>query len=245
MSRVAALVAIVLTAVVALLLPAAFPAGAPQAAARDRPAQQPAQQPVAPVRLDVGTMTPRVVTSAGPGELVVTGTVTNTGPGIVDDLAVRVQRGPVLAGEAALRAALAGEAAVDDATPPFADLGPLAPGASVPFRYAVPLTGPPQSTLALPGPGTYPLLVNLNGTVDGTPSRLAGVRTMLPVSSLPGAAPPSSPQWCRGPRFQSATRRPTCLQPRGHWPGWPCLPRPPRWGRKSSSARRHDEGPAG
>ncbi|NWJ72954.1 hypothetical protein HX744_20955 [Pseudonocardia sp. ICBG1122] len=197
MSRVAALVAIVLTAVVALFLPAAFPAGAPQAAARDRPvqqpAQQPAQQPVAPVRLDVGTMTPRVVTSAGPGELVVTGTVTNTGPGIVDDLAVRVQRGPVLAGEAALRAALAGEATVDDATPPFADLGPLAPGASVPFRYAVPLTGPPQSTLALPGPGTYPLLVNLNGTVDGTPSRLAGVRTMLPVSSLPGAAPPSSP----------------------------------------------------
>ncbi|WP_226368038.1 DUF6049 family protein [Pseudonocardia sp. ICBG162] len=193
MSRVAALVAIVLTAVVALFLPAAFPAGAPQAAARDRPAQQPAQQPVAPVRLDVGTMTPRVVTSAGPGELVVTGTVTNTGPGIVDDLAVRVQRGPVLAGEAGLRTALAGEAAVDDATPPFADLGPLAPGASVPFRYAVPLTGPPQSTLALPGPGTYPLLVNLNGTVDGTPSRLAGVRTMLPVSSLPGAAPPSSP----------------------------------------------------
>lgn len=193
MSRVAALVAIVLTAVVALFLPAAFPAGAPQAAARERPAQQPAQQPVAQVRLDVGTMTPRVVTSAGPGELVVTGTVTNTGPGIVDDLAVRVQRGPVLAGEAALRTALAGEAAVDDASPPFADLGPLAPGASIPFRYAVPLTGPPQSTLALPGPGTYPLLVNLNGTVDGAPSRLTGVRTMLPVSSLPGAAPPSSP----------------------------------------------------
>lgn len=197
MSRVAALVAIVLTAVVALFLPAAFPAGAPQAAARDRPMQQPvrqpAQQPAAPVRLDVATMTPRVVTSAGPGELVVTGTVTNTGPGAVDDLAVRVQRGPALTGEAALRTALAGEAAVDDATPPFADLGPLPSGASVPFRYAVPLTGPPQSTLALPGPGTYPLLVNLNGTVDGAPSRLAGVRTLLPVSSLPGAASPPAP----------------------------------------------------
>ncbi|WP_224392651.1 DUF6049 family protein [Pseudonocardia sp. ICBG1293] len=189
MSRVAALVAIVLTAVVALLLPAALPAGATPAAARDSPRQQPA----APVRLDVGTMAPRVVTSTGPGELVVTGTVTNTGPDVIDDLSVRVQRGPALAGEAALRTALAGEAAVDDATPAFADLGPLAPGASVPFRYAVPLTGPPQSTLALPGPGTYPLLVNLNGAVDGTPSRLAGVRTMLPVSSLPGAVSPPAP----------------------------------------------------
>ncbi|MEJ8281420.1 DUF6049 family protein [Pseudonocardia spirodelae] len=189
MSRVAALVAIAFTALAAVLLPGVLPHGAPPAAAADRPAQQPA----APVRLDVGSMSPRVVTSSGPPELVVTGTVTNTGTGIVDDLAVRVQRGPLLDGDAAVRSALAGQTPVDDATPPFADLGPISPGASVPFRYAVPVTGAPGSTLAVPGPGTYPLLVNLNGTVDGTPSRLAGVRTVLPVSSLPGAPVSPSP----------------------------------------------------
>lgn len=188
MRRVAALLAIVLTALVAVPAAAlAAPAGA--AGAHGAPAHQ--DQPAAPVRLDVATATPRVVTATGPGELVVTGTVTNTGSTPVDRLALRVQRGPALTGEADLRTALDGEAATDDATPPFADLGGLAPGASVPFRYAVPLTGDPASSLALPGPGTYPVLVNLNGSTGGEPSRLAAIRTLLPVSSLPGAPPPA------------------------------------------------------
>ncbi|SFO15584.1 hypothetical protein SAMN05216207_103334 [Pseudonocardia ammonioxydans] len=185
MSRVAALVAIVLVALVGTLTPGLVPAPAATA-----------QEPLpAPVRMDLSAMSPRVVTAAGPPELVVTGTITNTGPDPVDDLSLRVQRGQAVGGEPALRSALSGELDTDDAVPPFAALGPLAPGDSVPFRYAVPLTGAPDGSLALPGPGTYPMLVNLNGTVDGTPSRLAALRTVLPVSSLPGspAAEPDVP----------------------------------------------------
>ncbi|MEU6699963.1 DUF6049 family protein [Pseudonocardia sp. NPDC046786] len=175
MSRVAALVAILLAAL--LYGSVALPA----------PARAQEQPDVAPVRLEVDAMSPRVVTSAGPPELVVTGSVTNTGPDPVDDLSLRVQRGPAVGGEPALRAAFAGEAPVDDATPAFTELGPVASGGSVPFRYSVPLTGDRADSLALPGPGTYPLLVNLNGTLNGTPSRIAGIRSVLPVSSLPGA----------------------------------------------------------
>ena len=182
MSRVAALVAIVLVALMGTLTPALGPAPAA--------AQEP---PAAPVRLDIAAMSPRVVTAAGPPELVLTGSVVNTGPGPVEGLSLRVQRGPAVADESALRSAWDGEDSADDAVPPFAELGPLAPGESVPFRYAVPLTGPSDTSLALPGPGTYPLLVNLNGSVDGSPSRLAGIHTTLPVSSLPGSPPAQPP----------------------------------------------------
>ncbi|MBW0104597.1 hypothetical protein I4I78_19435 [Pseudonocardia sp. KRD-291] len=133
------------------------------------------------------------MTGAGPPELVVTGTVTNTGTTPVESLGVRVQRGPAVAGEAALRSALDGEGGVDDITPVFADLGTLAPGASLPFRYAVPLTGDPARTLALASTGTYPLLINVNGSTGGERSRVAAARMLLPVSGLPGA-PRAEPQ---------------------------------------------------
>lgn len=179
--------------------PRAGSAEAPSAAGPGGPADRrasPAQQDQpGPVRLDLAATTPRVVTGAGPSELVVTGTVTNTGTTPAESLRVRVQRGAAVGSEAALRTALDGEAGTDDVTPPFAELGVLAPGTSQPFRYAVPLTGDPRQTLALTGPGTYPLLVNVNGTTGGERARLASARTLLPVSGLPGtprAAPPTA-----------------------------------------------------
>ncbi|RZT83211.1 hypothetical protein EV383_0006 [Pseudonocardia sediminis] len=194
MRRVAALVAIVLVGLFGTAGPALAGQPAPRAASPAVPrtatpvVTQPSQQAQpGPVRLDLATMTPRVVTGAGPGELVVTGTVTNTGPTPIESLGVRVQRGPAVLGEATLRGALDGEGGADDVTPAFADLGALAPGVSTPFRYAVPLTGDPARTLALPGPGTYPLLVNVNGSTGGERSRLATARMLLPVSGLPGA----------------------------------------------------------
>ncbi|MEQ3551373.1 DUF6049 family protein [Pseudonocardia nematodicida] len=182
MNRIAALVAIALAALLGTVV-----AGPVASAA---PAQVPDPGPVA---LAVDAMSPRVVTADGPAQLVVTGSVTNTGPDPVEQLAVRVQRGAAVVDEAGLRGALAGEDPVDGATPRFTDLGPLAPGESRPFRYAVELTGAPGETLALPGPGTYPLLVNVNGTIGGTPSRIASRPTVLPVSALPGSVPPPSP----------------------------------------------------
>ncbi len=193
MRRVAALVAILLLAVLAIegVAVAGTPgtaeaAAAPAVPARDQPAP-------APVRLDLSTMTPRVVTGAGPPELVLTGSITNTGTAPVDNLGVRAQRGAPLASEAEMRSALEGDAAVDAVTPGFADLGTLAPGQTLPFRYSVPLTGDPGQTLGLEGPGTYPLLVNVNGSAGGERSRLTSVRMLLPVSGLPGTPPADPP----------------------------------------------------
>ncbi len=193
MRRIAALVAIVVlvllgTEAAALAAPPG-PHRAGGVAARDP--QQP-QQP-SPIRLDLSTMNPRVVTATGPPELVVTGSVTNTGPAPVDNVGVRVQRGDPLTSEGEMRSALEGEATVDASTPAFTDLGTLAPGATVPFRYAVPLTGDPARTLALAEPGTYPVLVNVNGAAGGERSRLASARMLLPVPGVPGAPPVEPP----------------------------------------------------
>ena len=192
--RVAALVAIVLLALLgtdaaALAAPSGPPRTSAGVSARD-PQQQ--QQP-SPIRLDLSTMNPRVVTGTGPPELVLTGSITNTGTAPVDDVGVRAQRGSRLVSEAGLRTALDGDAAVDTVTPPFTDLGTLAPGATVPFRYAVPFTGDPAQTLGMTEPGTYPLLVNVNGAAGGERSRLASARMLLPVTGLPGSPQPAPP----------------------------------------------------
>lgn len=149
------------------------------------------------LRLDVEEVGPRVVTSDGPSVLSVVATLTNTGAVPVSALAVRAQRGPPLDGVGAVRDALRGEAEADAAVPSFVDLpGELAPGASLPVRLAVPLRD--ESGLALARPGVYELLLNVNGTPEGAGrARLAAVRMLLPVVSLPPvagtpAAPPSA-----------------------------------------------------
>lgn len=157
-----------------------------------------AAQPDAPpatdtgLRLDVTAASPRVVTADGPATLTLTGTLTNTGSSPVTGLGARVQRSDPLRSEAAVREALAGDDAADAVTPVFTDLPDLAAGASEPVTLSVPLTGPPTSSLALARTGVHALLVNVNGTRDGLRSRMAAVRLLLPVLSLPGSAPGGS-----------------------------------------------------
>jgi len=149
-------------------------------------------------RLDLDTLTPRVVTTTGPAVLTVTGKVVNTGDRTISDLAVRVQRDEALADDDTVRAALT---AVPDApfVTEFTALRPdLEPGERTPFRIEVPLgAGPDLQALQITEPGVYPLLVNLNGTPDfGGAARLAAVPLLLPVTGLPGtglAVPPVPP----------------------------------------------------
>jgi len=145
------------------------------------------------LRLDLDELGPRVVTADGPGVLSVVGTVTNSGDQPVRGIAVRVQRGDVLGTEGQVRDALRGTADTDTAVAPFVELpDDLAPGASAPVRLAVPLR--PSTGLGLTRPGVYELLVNVYGTVAGAErSRLAAVRMLLPVLSLPGAPPARPP----------------------------------------------------
>jgi hypothetical protein len=181
---VAALAAITMLLLTAMALrPAATADAATPAAAR--PAQT--VDGTATLRMDLTTMTPRVVTSDGPQTLTLSGTLTNTGSQQLDDLTVRVQRSSALTTEGAVRDALDGDAAADNVTPDFRSIASgLVPGASVPFTFTVPLRGGPTEGLALTSPGVYELLVNVNGAPTGGPrARVAAARMLLPVSSLP------------------------------------------------------------
>lgn len=175
MRPVAALVAIAL-----LLLAGPF-AGSAAAAPGDTPA--------ASLQLALDQLTPRVVTSDGPSVVTVTGTVTNTGTLPVSGIAVRLQRGDPLRTDTDADAALDGRAGTDAVAPTFVDVpGTLEPGASLSVRVDAPLRATSGTGLGIDTPGTYPLLVNVNGEPDGQPrARLAATRMLLPVLSLPAA----------------------------------------------------------
>jgi hypothetical protein len=221
-TRVAALVAIpvrVLTALTltglmlaGLTLVGLLPGGPQTTAANAAPAratslpvpfQAVPDETAGPLRLDLTQLAPRVVTSTGPSTLTLSGTLTNTGDQPIDNLVIRVQRGAALQTEGGVRDALDGDGTTDAVTPQFTPIpGELAPRGQMPVRLTVPLRGAPDSTLALGETGVHELLVNVNGVPgDGRRARLAAVRMLLPVLSLPPgpgrtgpvAAPPSPP----------------------------------------------------
>ena len=85
---------------------------------------------------------------------------------------------------AALAGAISPDAGV--AAPAFTPVGgELDPGDTVPVTVRLPV-----AALALPGPGLYPLVVEVNGTPGAAagPARVAAVRTLLPVAGAPAAA---------------------------------------------------------
>jgi len=187
---VATVVAITIAMMVTVLL--ALPLTGPAQAATG-PA---ATSDDGPLSLRLTGIDPRVVTDDGPATLTVVGTLTNTGDVTVDELEIRVQRGLPLGTEGAIRDALDGSAGTDAVLPRFVPLpGVLAPGAELPVRLAVPLRGPADSTLALNTAGVHELMVNVNGVpVGGARARLAAVRMLLPVLSLPPDSTAPTPQ---------------------------------------------------
>jgi hypothetical protein len=145
--------------------------------------------PAAPggLTLELSELMPRVVTADGPDTVTVLGTLRNTGDRPVGELEVRLQRGEALRTDGEVRDVLAGTGRTDAVAPDFTALpGVLDPGAGLPVRLTVPLRGAPQDGLALARPGVYEVLVNVNGVPrDGARARLAAVRLLLPVLSLP------------------------------------------------------------
>ncbi|MGY1724892.1 DUF6049 family protein [Blastococcus sp. SYSU DS0533] len=121
-----------------------------------------------PVRIDVARFEPRTVT---PGALItVTGTLTNTGPDPLTGLAARLQRGDVLTGRPDLADAVADPDPATAVQPAFTPLpGVLAPGGTVEFTYTI-----DSAELRLDQDGVYPVLFNVNGTVDGDQERRVG-----------------------------------------------------------------------
>ncbi|MCD2193113.1 hypothetical protein LQ327_06885 [Actinomycetospora endophytica] len=157
------------------------------------------------VTLTLDSTVPRIVTSDGPPELVVTGHVDNHGATPVRDVGVRVQRGDSVATDREVGHALDGSVSADGpggAAPAFTPVAEeLDPEADVPFTVRVPLRGPADSSLALATPGVYPLVVDVNGTpgTAGAPARVASDRMLLPVTGVPGGAGAPVPAPGRAP----------------------------------------------
>jgi hypothetical protein len=171
--------ALVVVPLLAVPLLVAAPAGLPavQAAppvqdavpgAPTLPGDEDVSDDTRPVRIDVGRFEPRTVT---PGAvLTVAGTLTNTGTSTITDLSVRLQRGEVRTSRAELAAADRDPDPATTVTPAFQEVpGTLRPGDEVEFSYAV-----PSAELRMDQDGVYPVLVNVNGTVDGDEQRRVG-----------------------------------------------------------------------
>ena len=126
-----------------------------------------------PVRIDVGRFEPRAVT---PGAVItVTGTLTNTGSAPITDLNVRLQRGEVLTTRDELAAVGRSPDPSTTVVAAFQNVpGQLRPGGSLDFSYTV-----GSDALHLDRDGVYPVLLNVNGTIDGDQRRVGELPTYL------------------------------------------------------------------
>ena len=172
-----------LAALVAVLVFALLPAvPAPRAQAQDQPL----------ARFDMTNVTPNVVTEGAPDELVVSGQLANTGDHVIDDVEARVQRGEAASTEPEVQQALRGETNIttEPGFTPVTDR--IRPGEQVPVEIRIPFSGP--DSLDITEPGTYPLLVNINGEPESSSqSRVAEANFLLPVQTPPGGTPQPPP----------------------------------------------------
>lgn len=161
---------------------------APVASAQQPPAPLP--RPEQMLRLDVTSISPRVVTDSA-RTLMVTARVTNVSDQPLVGLKARVQLGARVAGATELSSALRGAVPTDAPLTLFEPVTPeLLPGASADLSIVADL----RSGLPFPEPGVYPLLVNVNGAPEGGgDARLAALNLLLPVRALPGGEPAQRP----------------------------------------------------
>ena len=137
------------------------------------------------------------MTTGSDPKLTVSGTVTNIGDRVVDDVSVRIQRAAAVDSPSGLRSSLRLDQVNYEVTGPFQDVAPqLSPGQRKQFSVSIALRAGSEASLGLTDPGVYPLLLNVNGEpAYGTQARLDDARFLLPVLGLPGtddANPPVS-----------------------------------------------------
>ena len=152
-----------------------------------------------------------MVTATGPQTLTVVGTLTNSGAVPVDDLEIRVQRGQPLGTEGDVRDALDGSAATDAVQPAVRAAARRAGPGPADCRSGWPCccAGGPTPSLALNATGVHELLVNVNGVPAGAArARLAAVRMLLPVLSLPPDPERADPGRRRARRRRASAAHP-------------------------------------
>lgn len=164
--------------------------GMPGAPAHADPDEQDTAQPPADLtemlRLDVTSMTPRIVTSKA-RTLKITVTLTNIADRPINNLRARLHLGTKQTNRKSLTQALTAGAPMDYQLTPFRDVGtPLAPDQQRTFTLTADLRGG-EGGFLFPETGVYPLLINVNGKPEnGLVARLAASHLLLPVMSVPG-----------------------------------------------------------
>ncbi|WP_410871555.1 DUF6049 family protein [Nocardia sp. A7] len=149
------------------------------------------------LKLTLDAVAPGTVTTGSDPKLTVSGTVTNIGDRVVDDVSVRIQRAGAVESPSGLRSSLRLDQVNYEVTGPFQDVASqLSPGQRKQFSVSIALRAGSEPSLGLTDPGVYPLLLNVNGEpAYGTQARLDDARFLLPVLGLPGtdaAEPPVS-----------------------------------------------------
>ncbi|MEU2256415.1 DUF6049 family protein [Nocardia xishanensis] len=147
------------------------------------------------LKLSLDSVTPSAVTTTSDSLITVSGTVTNIGDRVVDDVSVRIQRAAAVSAPSGLRSALRLDQVNYELTGPFEDVVErLSPGQRKQFTLSIPLRSGDDASLQITEPGVYPLLLNVNGEpAYGSQARLDDARFLLPVLGLP-AAGPDAPQ---------------------------------------------------
>ncbi|MFE7798602.1 hypothetical protein [Nocardia sp. NPDC057440] len=142
------------------------------------------------LKLSLDSVTPTAVTTVSDPLLTVSGTVTNIGDRVVDNVIVRIQRAAAVTSPSVLRSTLRLDQVNYDVTGPFEDVAErLSPGQRKQFTLGIALRpGGRDSTssLDITTPGVYPLLLNVNGEpAYGSQARLDDARFLLPVLGVP------------------------------------------------------------
>lgn len=148
------------------------------------------------LELDIGEITPSVVSLTSESVVTVKGTVTNIGDRDVEDVWVRLQRAPVISDPAALRTSLSLDQSGFDTVGEFEEVTDrLGQGDRVDFTIELPLRSEAEPSLGIDTPGVYPLLVNVNGSPEyGGQARLDDARFLLPVLGIPAGQDISGPR---------------------------------------------------
>lgn len=163
-----------LAALVALLALTLTPGLLPTSYAAPDPTSGPPRRDPFPVEVTFTSIGPRLL--AGDAPIQVSARLTNTGEDPISDLWVRMQRDDRISSRAGLNT-------VDHKQPSYTsvvggelDLDfTLAPGQT----RTVQLSAAPAD-LGISGPGSYPILLNVQGSIDGEPGRVGQVAFTLP-----------------------------------------------------------------
>ncbi|MFD4369298.1 DUF6049 family protein [Rhodococcus sp. NPDC058521] len=148
------------------------------------------------LHLDIDEVTPSSVTTSSEPVVTVKGSIRNVGDRPVEDVDIRLQRGPEITESPALRSSLTVDQSRYDTVGEFDTVANrLTQGASKDFTLSLPLRSDTEASLDITEPGVYPLMVNVNGTpAYGGAARLDDARFLLPVLGVPGtpAVPPDT-----------------------------------------------------